>query len=155
LRKDGDEPYAFQSRDALRKLLVGKNVQFSVLYTIPNTKREYGIVYLMDGHILPEDMVKEGWLKLRDDAGRKEDSEEAIAQIEKLRQFESAARTEFKGLWGKDSGRISVQHDLGDSQEFLQTWKGKSVEGIVERVLSGDRLLLRLLVSPDQHYQGR
>lgn len=154
LRKDGDEPWAFQSRDALRKLLVGKNVQFSVLYQIPNTKREYGIIYLPDGHILPEDMVKEGWLKLREDAGRKEDSDEALAQVEKLRQLETAARNEYKGLWGKEVGRINVEHDLGDSEEFLSKYKGKSVDGIVERVLSGDRMLLRLLISPDQHLQG-
>ena len=155
LRKDGDEPWAFQSRDALRKLLVGKNVQFSVLYAIPNTKREYGIIYLMDGHKLPEDMVKEGWLKLRDDAGKKEDTEEAIAQIEKLRQYETAARNEEKGLWAKTSGKIDVQHDLGDSKEFLETWKGKSVDGIVERVLSGDRMLVRLILSPESHVQGQ
>lgn len=154
LRKDGDEPWAFQSRDALRKLLVGKDVQFSVLYTIPNTKREYGIVYLMDGHILPEDMVKEGWLKLREDAGRKEDSEEALAQVEKLRQLETAARNEYKGIWGKETGRIAVQHEVGDSDEFLSEYKGKSVDGIVERVLSGDRLLLRLLVYPEKHLQS-
>lgn len=154
LRKDGDDPWAFQSRDALRKLLVGKQVQFSVLYAIPNTNREYGIIYLMDGHKLPEDMVKEGWLKLREDAGKKESSEEALAQIEKLRQLETAARNEEKGLWAKESGKITVQHDLGDAQEFLETWKGKSVDGVVERVLSGDRMLVRLLISPDHHMQG-
>lgn len=155
LRKDGDEPWAFQSRDALRKLLVGKAVQFSVLYAIPNTNREYGIIYLMDGHMLPEDMVKEGWLKLREDAGKKENSEEALAQIEKLRQLETAARNEEKGLWAKESGKITVQHDLGDAQAFLETWKGKSVDGVVERVFSGDRMLVRLLIAPDHHMQGK
>jgi len=85
LKKDADEIGAFNSRDALRDLIVGKNVQFQVLYTIPNTKREYGIVVLNDGRRLPEEMVKEGWLKLREDAGRKEDSEEALKQLDHLR----------------------------------------------------------------------
>lgn len=99
LKKDADEPWAFESRDALRKMIVGKNIQFSILYAIPNTKREYGVVFLNDGRRLPEEMVKEGWLKLREDAGRKEDSEEALQQLDKLRLLEATARSEDKGLW--------------------------------------------------------
>ncbi|KAL3422368.1 tudor domain-containing protein [Phlyctema vagabunda] len=153
LKKDGDEPWAFESRDALRKMVVGRNVQFQVLYTIPNTKREYGIVFLNDGRRLPEEMIQEGWLKLRDDAGRKEDSPEAIQQLEKLRVLEASARVEDKGLHGTTGGHIDVQHSMGDSAEFLEKFKGKSVDGLVERVLSGDRMLLRLMITPKKHYQ--
>lgn len=183
LRKEGDEPWAFDSRDALRRMVVGKNIQFSVLYSIPNTKREYGVVFLNDGRRLPEEMVKEGWLKLREDAGRKEDSEEALQQLDKLRLLEATARSEDKGLWAPrfvflflfvfvfhfflflfsrhsantfdSGGRISVQHDLGDVQAFLDTHKGKTLDAIVERVLSGDRMLVRLLISPTKHIQGK
>lgn len=81
-------------------MVVGKNIQFSVLYAIPNTKREYGVIFLNDGRRLPEEMVKDGWLKLREDAGRKEDSEEALQQLDKLRLLEATARSEDKGLWG-------------------------------------------------------
>ncbi|RDW62317.1 hypothetical protein BP6252_11750 [Coleophoma cylindrospora] len=153
LKKEGDEQWAFESRDALRKMVVGKTIQFQVLYAIPNTKREYGIVFLSDGRRLPEEMLKEGWLKLREDAGRKEDSEEALQQLDKLRLLEATARSEDKGLWQSGGGRIDVQHDMGDSNEFLETYKGKTVDGLVERVLSGDRMLLRLIVSPTKHYQ--
>ena len=136
-------------------MVVGKNIQFQVLYTIPNTKREYGIVFLNDGRRLPEEMVKEGWLKLREDAGRKEDTDEAIQQLDKLRLLEATARSEDKGLWASTGGYIDVQHDMGDSESFLDSWKGKSVEGIVERVLSGDRMLVRLMISPTKHIQGQ
>ena len=155
LKKEGDEQWAFESRDALRKLVVGKNVQFQILYAIPNTKREYGIVFLNDGRKLPEEMVKEGWLKLREDAGRKEDTEEALQQLDKLRALEGNARAEDKGLWAPSGGRIDVQHDLGNSQSFLDAWKGKTVDGLVERVLSGDRILVRLIISPTKHIQGK
>lgn len=154
LKKEGDEQFAFESRDALRQMVVGKNVQFKVLYTIPNTKREYGIVFLNDGRRLPEEMVKLGWLKLREDAGRKEDSEEALKQLDELRLLEAKARADDLGLWQPSGGRIEIQHDMGNPQEFLDTWKGKTVDGIVERVLSGDRMLVRLMVSPTLHYQG-
>jgi staphylococcal nuclease domain-containing protein 1 len=155
LKKEGDEQWAFESRDALRKMVVGKNVQFQVLYTIPNTKREYGVVFLNDGRRLPEMMIEEGWLKLREDAGRKEDSEEALQQLDKLRLLEATARSEDKGLWQTSGGRINVQHDMGDAQKFLDTWKGKTIDGLVERVLSGDRMLVRLIVSPTEHIQGQ
>jgi staphylococcal nuclease domain-containing protein 1 len=154
LKKEGDEPFAFESRDALRKLVVGKNVQFLVLYQIPNTKREYGIVYMNDGRQLPEEMIKEGWLKLREDAGRKEDSEEALQQLDKLRLLEATARSEDKGLWAPSGGQIELQHDMGDSQTFLDTYKGKTVDGLVERVFSGDRMLVRLIITPTKHIQG-
>ncbi|TGO47603.1 hypothetical protein BOTNAR_0515g00060 [Botryotinia narcissicola] len=153
LRKEGDKPFAFQSRDALRKLVVGKVVQFQVLYQIPNTKREYGLVFLNDGTKLPEEMIKEGWLKLREDAGRKEDSESALQQLDALRLYEATARSEDKGIWQENGGRIEVQHDMGNPESFLDTWKGKTVDGLVERILSGDRMLVRLIVAPTQHIQ--
>lgn len=154
LKKDADEIGAFESRDALRELVVGKQVQFQVLYTIPNTKREYGLIILNDGRRLPEEMVQEGWLKLREDAGRKEDSEEALKQLDHLRLLEAKARNDDKGLWSPTLNRIDVQHDMGDPQAFLENYKGKTLDGIVERVLSGDRMLVRLLISPTKHIQG-
>lgn len=51
-------------------------------------------------------------------------------------------------------GRIEVQHDMGDTQTFLDTYKGKTLDALVERVLSGDRMLVRLLISPTKHIQG-
>jgi len=155
LKKEGDELGAFESRDALRRLVVGKNIQFRVLYSIPNTNREYGIVYMSDGTRLPEEMIEKGWLKLREDAGRKEDSEEALQHLDSLRAKEAKARSEDLGLWSPDLSRIEVKHDMGNAQAFLEEWKGKSIEGIVERVLSGDRMLVRLIPSPTKHIQGK
>lgn len=154
MRKDGDEQWAYESRDAIRQLVVGKIIQFNVLYTIPTTKREYGVVYLQDGTRLPEAMLELGWLKLRDDAGRKEDSEEVQNHIEYLRSLELKARSENLGIFQSEGKNISVKYDLGNPDSFLDTWKGKSIEGLVERVLSGERLLLRLLISPTEHIQG-
>ncbi|KAI9732942.1 MAG: hypothetical protein M1818_007375 [Claussenomyces sp. TS43310] len=153
LRKEGDEQWAFEARDYLRKSLVGKLVQFQVLYEIPNTKRQYGTIWTTEGRKFPEEAVKEGWLKLREDAGRKEDTEEAQRQLSELRLLEAKARSEDIGVWATKGGHIEVEHDLGDAQTFLDTYKGKTFDGLVERVLSGDRMLLRLFVSPQRHVQ--
>jgi staphylococcal nuclease domain-containing protein 1 len=152
MNKDGDEPFAFQCREHLRNLVVGKAVQFSVSYTVPSSQREYGTVMLNETTDLTEEMVKSGWLKVREDAGRKEESEEIQQKLEKLRALESQAKNEGKGLWAGTGGVIEVQNDLG-GPEFMKEWKGKTVDGIVERVLSGDRVLVRLLLSDKKHVQ--
>ncbi|KAL2128028.1 hypothetical protein VTI74DRAFT_9838 [Chaetomium olivicolor] len=152
LSKDGDEPYAFQSREFLRSLAVGKPVKFSVSYTIPNSGREYGTAVFQDGTELPEAAVKAGWLKVREDAGRKDESEEILAKIDNLRSLESQAKDEGKGLHAGTGGVIEVQNDLG-GPEFMNQWKGKTVDGVIERVISGDRLLIRLLLTEKKHYQ--
>ncbi|KAK4145714.1 uncharacterized protein C8A04DRAFT_35529 [Dichotomopilus funicola] len=152
LSKDGDEPYAFQSRDFLRNLVVGKQVKFSVSYTIPSSGREYGTALLQDGTQLPEAIVKGGWVKVREDAGRKEESEDVLAKIDNLRALETQAKDESAGLHAGTGGVIEVQNDLG-GPDFLKEWKGKTVDGIVERIISGDRLLIRLLLTEKKHWQ--
>ncbi|KAL2757726.1 hypothetical protein ACRALDRAFT_1061045 [Sodiomyces alcalophilus JCM 7366] len=152
LKKEGDEPFAFQSREYLRESTIGKQVQCTVLYTVPSG-RDFGAVLLSrDGPSLPEEAVKAGWLKVREDAGRKEESDEILQRLDNLRSLESQAKAEGKGLWSGSGGFIQVQNDLG-GPDFLNEWKGKTVDGIVERVLSGDRLLVRLLLSDEKHAQ--
>lgn len=152
LSKDGDEAFAFQSREFLRGLTVGKMIQFKVLYTVPSSQREYGSAKLQDGTEFPDELVKAGWLKVREDAGKKEDDEEILQRLDNLRELESKAKSEGKGLWAGTGGFIEVQNDLGHPQ-FLDEWKGKTVDGVVERVLSGDRLLVRVLLTDKKHLQ--
>ncbi|KAG6001932.1 hypothetical protein E4U21_003648 [Claviceps maximensis] len=152
LRREGDEPFAFQSREYLRNLVVGKPVQCTIQYTIPNSGREFGTAKLKDGSELPDELVKAGWLKVREDAGRKEENDEILDRLEKLRELEAQAKAESKGLWAGTGGVIQVQNDLG-GPDFIKKWKGETVDGIVERVLSGDRLLVRLLLSENKHVQ--
>ncbi|RYO75421.1 hypothetical protein DL764_010469 [Monosporascus ibericus] len=151
LKREGDEPFAFQSREFLRRLVVGKAVRCTVLYTVPSG-REYGAAELRDGPQLPDECLKTGWLKVREDAGRKEESEDVLQRLETLRSLEAQARSEGKGLWEGVGGIIKVQNSLG-GQEFINEWKGKSVDSVVERVLSGDRLLVRLKLSDKEHLQ--
>ncbi|KAI9828284.1 MAG: hypothetical protein M1819_006622 [Sarea resinae] len=154
LRREGDEPFAFECRDFLRRLVVGKVIQFQVLYTIPTgAKRDYGIVYLPNGQSLPELSVAEGWLKLRDDAGKKEDSEESASLLSRLQEAEAKAKAESKGLWATSGGRIENTYEIPDTKAFAEQWKGQSIDAVVEKVLSGDRLIARLMIAPTRHAQ--
>ncbi|EFW16194.1 hypothetical protein D8B26_006099 [Coccidioides posadasii str. Silveira] len=153
LRREGDEAFAFQSREFLRELLVGKVIQFQILYSIPTgAKREYGIVKLPGGRELPELCVSEGWAKVREDAGRRDESEDTALLLDKLRELESRARAESRGVWGQ-GGNIEVSYEVSDPKALVDGMKGSMIDTVVERVLNGDRLLVRMQVSPEKHIQ--
>ena len=134
-------------------MVVGKVVQFKILYNIPTgVKRDYGTVVLQTGESLPDASVSEGWVKLRDDAGRKDESEESKRLLDLLELEEARAKAASKGLWAPEGGKIET-YDLQNHNEFLEQWKGKSLESIVERVVTGDRMIARLLLSATKHLQ--
>ncbi|KAF1816511.1 hypothetical protein P152DRAFT_505115 [Eremomyces bilateralis CBS 781.70] len=154
LKREGDEPFAFESRDFLR-VFVGKIVSCRVLYTIPTgAHREYGLVRLSDGSAsFPEVSVAEGWVKVRDDASRREENEENKAILDKLIVDEAHAKANSKGIWQEKVSRVETSYEIPDPKVFLQAWKGKTLDGVVEKVLSGDRLIVRLIVQPLKHSQ--
>ncbi|KAL1970954.1 hypothetical protein VTN77DRAFT_2788 [Rasamsonia byssochlamydoides] len=157
LRREGDEPHAFASREFLRELLVGKVIQFQVLYTIPTgVKREYGIVKLPGTNAtLPELCVQEGWARVREEAGKRGDeSDEALALLDNLRALEAQAKSDGKGIWaGAEKGRIETEYEVADPKALVDEFKARQVDAVVERVLNGDRLLIRLLLATDRHLQ--
>src|SRR2546423_191136 len=150
---DSLQPFAFASREFLRDLLVGKAINFETLYQIPSTKREYGKVMLPTGSELPDLLVSEGWVKVREDAGLKEADEDAVAYLEKLRSLEGQAKSSAKGVWATSGGKTDVSYDVPDPNALVAEYSGKKVDAIVERVLTGDRMIVRLLISPDKHIQ--
>jgi hypothetical protein len=127
-------------------LLVGKEVQFHVAYTVSaiSPPRENGIVFLPGMNVL-ENVISEGWVKLRE--ARKDKSEEEETLLAKFKGFEETAKAAGKGIWSSESGKIDVKHDLyGKEKEFLENWKGKDIDGIKFSVSFG------LLISSD--YRG-
>ena len=133
--------------------------------------REYGTVILQNGQQLPDLLVSEGWAKLREDAGRKDESEAGTQLLEKLQALEARAKADEKGVWGKKGDNVETTYEMSDAKAFLEQWKGKSIDGwshrvtcleysstnhvvaIVEKVLSGDRLIVRLMPIPTRHTQ--
>ncbi|KAL8676648.1 MAG: hypothetical protein Q9186_006847 [Xanthomendoza sp. 1 TL-2023] len=154
LQRDNEEAFAFQSRDFLRRATVGKVIQFVVLYTIPTgNKREYGTVTLQSGEELPDVCIAEGWAKLREDSRRKDLSEASESLLNHLEHLQGKAKADGKGLWAAQGGHIENSHEIPDPKAFAQKFNGKDLDAIVERVLTGDRMILRLLVSPSKHIQ--
>ena len=164
------QPFAFASREFLREILVGKVVFFHVLYTIPmaatGARREHGTITLPGSKAsLPEISVQEGWSHVREEAGKHHHRPEEEAAVgvdallaERLRTLEKLAKISGKGVWStENTGRIETIHQVSDPQALVDEYKEQRQErepllGIVEKVLSGDRLLLRLLLSPGKEH---
>lgn len=69
-RGDGssaDEPFAWASREALRKLTIGQSVIFKVDYVVDSISREFGTVFLENGNKDNVALVhvSRGWAKVR------------------------------------------------------------------------------------------
>lgn len=146
-----DEPYAFLSREFVRKLVVGQEVAFIVLNSVPGSgsdgPREYGTVLLapagpgQPARNLSHLLLAEGLARVRDNA----DESEAAT----LRPFETTAKDASKGVWceGSDvASRPEVNFQMVDSQAFLNDNRGKQLDAIVEGVRDGSTVRLRLLL---------
>ena len=156
-RLQQDEPGSFESRDFIRKLCVGKVIHFRVLYAIPQktggSSRDYGSVILPGGQQLPDLLVQEGWAKLRDDAERKAEAPAAAELLERLQALEAHAKADEKGVWNPKLKPIQSIRELPDAKAFAEEHKGQAIDTVVERVLSGDRLICRLMLTPTDHVQ--
>lgn len=87
------------------------------------------MVTLSTGQSLVELALAEGMVKLRDDAGKRDDQPESEALLEQLRVLESNARMEGKGVWNTvEDGRIESRYENpSEPLEFLEKYKGKPI----------------------------
>ncbi|KAL2643329.1 hypothetical protein R1flu_010916 [Riccia fluitans] len=159
-RRDGkDEPWAWESREYLRKKCIGREVTFRVDYVVPSINREFGTVLLDGQHNVAYDVVGEGWAKVRPQGGQA--NEVSASYIEELEHREEKAQNEGLGIWNKTPGAAeaavrdlppSAVGDNGnfDAMGFLDVNKGKPLPAIVEAVRDGSALRVYLL--PDFQY---
>lgn len=109
---------------------MGKVIQFRILYTVSTgAGRQYGTITLQDGQQLPDLSVAEGYLKLRDDAGKREENEDVTSYIDKLRVLEARAKADAKGLWDVDSPKIQTSYEVPNPKEFAEKWYRKPMDG--------------------------
>lgn len=141
-RLNANEPYGFEARENLRALLVGKQVRVHVLYSINN--RDYGDFEAPVFKSLVEKSLKEGNVKLRDDANSKEALE---GQIEKLKEAEAEAKAQSLGVWNTSNQAVNVQTSVPEKLYG----NGKTYTAIVEKVIGGDRVQLRTIVKKGEH----
>lgn len=122
-------------------------------------KREYGIILLPNsgGRSLPALCVSQGWVRVREDAARREGPEEANPLLERLFDLQEEAQAEERGVFSSSplpsEAEVHTEYEVSDAKALVDKHRHQPLDAIVERVISGDRLLVRLLLSPTHHLQ--
>ena len=141
--KGAEEPYGWESREYLRKMLIGQVVKFKVLYKVDAISRSFASLEFKGKDVL-RDVVEKGMVSVRserDDKGQKE-------LYESLLRLQSDARSAHRGIWGDKRVLRSVNWTLADPESFFKANKGLPLVGIVEQVRDGSTFRLYL---PDTH----
>ncbi|UZJ54140.1 hypothetical protein CBS101457_003460 [Exobasidium rhododendri] len=163
-RDRDDDPFAFPSREYLRKLLVGREVRYRVEYNVPvpgGGAREYAHVFLPpESQGAPDTNVSHkilaaGWARVHDSGSRRNanampEEEEEGGWKAFQRQVQDEAQKNANGVWGPDE-LLKVEHNIADASNFLYEWKGKEIESVVEQVRDGSMLRVRLFLTPRHH----
>ncbi|XP_057313006.1 staphylococcal nuclease domain-containing protein 1-like [Hydractinia symbiolongicarpus] len=144
-KSSDDAPYSWESREYLRKRLVGKEVQFHSEYNPPGARREYGSVFVRNSNgelkNISEDLVAEGLVTVQRLAIR------PPSEGTKLIELEDAAKAAKKGLWSDDAKNHvrAVTWNIEDPKLFVDQKKGKPVNAIIEMVRDGSTVRAFLL----------
>lgn len=133
----GNEPGAFEAREFLRTLLLGKEVQFTTVHKSASG-HEFGDLHAPVFALLAHEVVSKGWAKVKDNV-----------EDESLAEAEAAAATAHRGLHDPQLARINVE-ELFDTDVVARSQRSP-IATIVERVISGDRVVVRMLVGKTRH----
>lgn len=137
-----DKPFAWDSREFLRKKLIGKSVTYVV--EAKATNKDYGAVFL-DKENVALSVVENGWATVRRPARSEGPVYEALRE---MIDAEEAARQAGKGIFDKNKeGTVRpVPHEPNPTELFTKL-KGQPQTAIVEQVKNGNTLRLTLLPS--------
>ncbi|KAF3994119.1 hypothetical protein FT663_01619 [Candidozyma haemuli var. vulneris] len=137
---------SFLAKEFLRQLVIGKEVKFEVLFKMPTTGKEFGDIKAPIFSSLIEYLLEHGMVKLKDNI-RVED-ESNVEFVENLKKLEQQAQTKKLGIWDAKF----QEPDVVPLSEDIEASSQKSpLNTIVEKVISGDRIIGRILVNKNKH----
>ncbi|KAJ3191082.1 hypothetical protein HK101_008094 [Irineochytrium annulatum] len=152
-----EEIGAFESREYLRKMLIGKEVAYRVEYTTTSNNRDFGALFLqppgVDGETsVTRLLVKDGWVKVKQGEQKRPPSDEQTA----LQELEAASQAGQLGIWaqGKPARNFSYNNPE-DVRGFFEKHKGKQLDAIVDQVRDGSTFRVCLIIdeSGQKSYQ--
>jgi staphylococcal nuclease domain-containing protein 1 len=138
-----DELWAWESREFLRRLLVGEEVFFQAERK-PNANRDYGVVFLgKDPNNLTnvtELSVSEGLLQVRREGVR------STPELQRLIELEDQAKAQGKGRYSAQTAtQRSIVWQIENPRHFVDLQAGKPVKAIIEHVRDGSTVRAFLL----------
>ena len=145
-----DEPWAWDSREFLRKKLIGEFVTFS--YEKPaNSNREYGYVWLGGdkdvGENVVQTMVKEGLVTVRRESRQPTEEQQILIDLE------DQAKAAGRGKWSNVAPSEKMRHIKWHQENpphIVEAYGGKPVKAIIEHVRDGSTV--RAFLLPDFQY---
>ncbi|KAJ3394017.1 hypothetical protein HDU84_000516 [Entophlyctis sp. JEL0112] len=147
-----EELGAFESREFLRKLLIGKEVSFKVEYTTTTNSRDFGSLMLpppgVDGETnVTRLLVKSGWVKVKSTEGKRTLSDEQTA----LMELEAAAQAGGLGLWSPKLVPRTISYSIADARAFFETHKGKPLTALVDQVRDANTIRIAVVFPESLH----
>ncbi|KAJ1304495.1 hypothetical protein OPQ81_005641 [Rhizoctonia solani] len=144
-----DEPWAFECREFLRLFAVGKPITFTATHSLPlkdDIASDFGHAEI-GGKDVTTEVLRAGFARCKDI--KREPTEED----NRRKELEAEARNNMVGMWNPQGPKDhKVQYSMpADSAAFVNEWKGKNIDAIVEQVRDGSTLRVRLLMPEDQH----
>ena len=139
-----DEPLAWEAREYLRKMLVGKSIFGTVHHKVP-TGREYGSIIVgsdpESGESVTVKLLGEGYAKVRDNC---KDAALIAAQ--------DAAKAACKGIWaeGASTKIRDITWEMENPRALVDKYQGKPVSAIIENVRDGSTV--RAFLLPDFYH---
>ncbi|KAI0311712.1 hypothetical protein OF83DRAFT_1149705 [Amylostereum chailletii] len=145
-----DEPWAYEAREFLRTLAVGKEISFTSAHQLPpnegDVPRDLGNGEI-NGVDISNEVLRTGWAKVKDI--KRDPTDEDL----KRKEVEADAKAAGRGIWNPHGpqARSVIYNMPHDSQAFMNEWKGKSIDAIVEAVRDGTTFRVRLLLPEGDH----
>ena len=145
------EPFAFESKEYLRSLLVGKQVAYKIVYTSASN-RHIGSLKLhnADDGDVARMIVKNGFARVKSLDSKKTINEEQLV----LADLEKVAENEKVGIWSGNSVDRQVINSWGENQDaraFVSKMEGKPIPAIVEQIRDGSTVKVQLLLDGNVH----
>jgi len=147
-RRDGttsDEPFAWQSKEFLRHLAIGKHCVFRVDYSLDIAGgKDFGTVFVNDRENVSLLIAEAGWAKVREGGAQQSPFYDQLLDAQKT------AMANKRGVHNDDPDEIrrSVRDTAveEDPTEILRKCgKGGSVNAVIDGVISGSLLRVTLL----------
>ncbi len=127
-RADDAEPFAYECRDALRKLCIGKTVKFDVLYKAGASNREYCRVWLSSELDAAVALLKEGYATLRTNIRDADKDAHYVNYV----AAETKAKEDKVGMWAGNPITL-----LPDAPIDVSSLIGQTVKVVVTHSMNG------------------
>merc|ERR1719225_894043 len=141
-----DDPWAWEAREFLRKMLIGKSVLCSISHKVPSG-REYGQVLF--GSTDPDKaenvaikLLSEGLAKIRDNCN-----------VPEFKEAEEAAKASKKGIHSDEpqSDHVrDVKWEVENPRQLVDRMGGQPIDAIIEHVRDGSTI--RAFLLPDFYH---